>query len=332
MTSEVEAPGPSRAMKLKAEAFKVSMGMLSSSMQRTEEGITGKKTKGPLALSKNPDYSVSAIDVPSPRRFAKSKAVPKHPPEEHPDSLRSNDTDLLWYGGPTFETTRKRPEPPKARPSRKAFARFIPSHNKGQPTSIKRLEAIAERKAEDAFMRQYAARPPAHLAVRLSTQVLQMCKEQGIDWNALMREGANPLADEVDAVRGPYAPLWEDAFAEEEVMKRDPLVEEAPVPLPTPPSRNASRRKPNAAEQSKASPRSARSAPPEETLSRQERIQRGKERSRARRAEEEAERAALDTESGGGGGSQSARAARTRPRPPEEVLDEMEYEKTEKVC
>ena len=312
----IETP---HALKLRREEFKVTKGMLSTAMQRTATGITGKKAKGPLSITDNPEYSASQ---PTPRR-ASTKAV-KHPPEQHPAPYQSEE-DLLWHGGPTFEA--QKPKPPKVPPSRKAFARYLPSHNRGNPTSSATLAAIVERKAEDAFSRQYAARPPAQLAVRLSTQVLQMCKEHQIDWTALMREGANPLVTEVDAVHGPYAPLWEEAFADEEELKRFPL--KPPPKSSHTPSRQASRQ----ATPGKAppgSPRSARSAP---EVTRSQRIQIGKTRLRARRREVE-EAAAAEEAAAGGGGSQSARASRVPPGGrvrPEDVLDEMEYEKEEKA-
>ena len=82
----IETP---HALKLRREEFKVTKGMLSTAMQRTATGITGKKAKGPLSITDNPEYSASQ---PTPRR-ASTKAV-KHPPEQHPAPYQSEEDHL----------------------------------------------------------------------------------------------------------------------------------------------------------------------------------------------------------------------------------------------
>ena len=115
--------------------------------------------------------------------------------------------DLLWHDG--------HPLPPSGpKPGRAAFARYLPSHNKGNPTSSETLAQIAANRADDIWNRAHAARPPARLAVRMSRNVLEMCKEHNIDMYALMREGANPLRDEVNVIHGPYTPSWEYALGD----------------------------------------------------------------------------------------------------------------------
>jgi hypothetical protein len=199
---------------LKEEA-KIALGMLSSRMQRVEKGVTGKN-RGPPPLSTDP--KLFSVIVPTPPT-EKQQQRARQQPEEHPDSLKSG-SDLLWREG--------RPQPPTGpRPRRAQFARFFPSHNKGKPTSGKTLSAIASSRADDVWNRAHAARAPARLAVRLSREVLEMCREHGIDYQALMREGANPLGAEVPQMHGPYTPSWEYAIGDVQEPGFDPEAEAA---------------------------------------------------------------------------------------------------------
>ena len=194
---------PEMSERMAKEARKIGLGMLSTRMQRAETGVTGRSPRGPAAITADPE--LFSVVVPHPPK-AERNARPAQRPEEHPKHLRSG-TDLLWRDG--------RPQPPSGgAPQRVQFSRYLPSHNKGNPTSSATLEAIAARKADDVFHRAHAARAPAKLAVRLSREVLQMCKEHGIDAHALMREGANPLSSEVHVMHGPYTPSWEYAIGE----------------------------------------------------------------------------------------------------------------------
>lgn len=266
---------------MQKESRKIALGMLSTRMQRAEVSVSGKKPRGPPALSTDPElYSVIVPQAPkgeqSPRRA-------KQQPQEHPQTMRSH-TDLLWHDG--------HPQPPPGpKPNRAAFARYLPSHNKGKPTSKETLSQIAANRADDIWNRAHAARPPARLAVRMSRNVLEMCKEHNIDMYALMREGANPLRDEVNVIHGPYTPSWEYALGDVAEPGFDP---DAP-PIDGEPSTARS-----------APPGSGRKAP-------------GRARAMMRRKQKaEAERE---------GGSSSARAFRSRP---EHVLDEDEIYATQK--
>ena len=204
---------------LEREARKVALGMLSSRMQSVERGITGRN-RGPAPLAADPQlYSV----IPPPLNRADRIARAFQQPEEHPASLRSG-TDLLWREGGAQP-------PPGPRPQRRPFARFVPSHNRGKPTSHNTLEKMAAKKAESVFNRAHAARAPAHLAVRLSKDVLEMCAMHGIDAHALMREGANPLAEHVHVMHGPHTPSWDYAlgdFNESNFDDTDTAVTRAP--------------------------------------------------------------------------------------------------------
>ena len=185
-----------------AEDRKIGLGMLSTQMQRVERAVTGRN-KGPPPISADPQLFSVVAPVPeaSPRRRRH-----KLQPEEHPKEFSSG-TDLLWR--PSADGN---PGPSRPPPQRQQFARFIPSANRGKPTSHATLTAMAERKSRDVASRAHAARAPAQLAVRLSPQVLAMCKEYQIDIRALMREGANPLSEHVPQMHGPYTPSWDVAI------------------------------------------------------------------------------------------------------------------------
>ena len=164
----------------RTEDRKVGLGMLSTQMQRLERSITGR-TKGPPPISADPKlFNVDMSGV-----------------ETEISPLNARHTKELQQ-------------------QRKEFARFFPSANMGKPTPRATLEGLAKRKARDPFVKAYAARAPAQLAVRLSPQVLAMCAEYQIDIRALMREGANPLAGHVPVMDGPYTPSWDKAIGIEE--------------------------------------------------------------------------------------------------------------------
>lgn len=161
------------------EARKVGLGMLSTRYQRFEVGVTGKQ-RGPDPLSRDPE--LYAVLVPQ--------------PPEKPSEGRSE-------GGPVALTPRQK--------QNKGYARFFPGSNRGRPTPRATLERLAERQAADTFNAAHAARAPARMAVRFSRRVLDLCSEHDIDPHALMRESANPLAEHVDVMHGPYTPSWEFA-------------------------------------------------------------------------------------------------------------------------
>ena len=164
----------------RTEDRKVGLGMLSTQMQRLERSITGR-TKGPPPISADPKlFNVDMSGV-----------------ETEISPLNARHTKELQQ-------------------QRKEFARFFPSANMGKPTPRATLEGLAKRKARDPFVKAYAARAPAQLAVRLSPQVLAMCAEYQIDIRALMREGANPLSGHVPVMDGPYTPSWDKAIGIEE--------------------------------------------------------------------------------------------------------------------
>ena len=182
---------------------KIALGMLSTQMQRVERAVTGRN-KGPPPITSDPELFQVVAPTPeaSPRRRrAKQQA------EQHPSAFSSG-PDLLWR--PAVDGN---PGPSKAPPAqRQQFARFFPSANRGKLTSRATLAAMAERQSRDVACRAHAARAPAQLAVRLSPQVLAMCEEYQIDIRALMREGANPLAEHVPVMHGPYTPSWDVAI------------------------------------------------------------------------------------------------------------------------
>ena len=145
---------------------KIALGMLSSQYQRTEKSITGRAARGPPPLSADPDNFT--LVMPHPPKAEKRPPRPAQTPESHPPSMSSG-TDLLWHD--------QFPQPPPGpKLSKRGFSRFLPSHNKGKGTSPQALAKIAAKRADDAFERAYATRPPARLAVRLSPEVIAMCK------------------------------------------------------------------------------------------------------------------------------------------------------------
>lgn len=265
----------------------VGIAMMSTRMQRVEKGITGKN-RGPRSLAASEGFA-----VPSPTR-ADHRDAPQQPmAEEHPPSLRSG-VDLLWREGA--------PQPPPGpRPKRKQFSRFVPSHNRGKPTSHETLDAIANEQAADVFNRAHYARPPARLAVRLSKDVLELCRQRGIQPNALMREGANPLADLVHTMHGPHTPSWEYALSDPTEAQFDDSAAAASTPRPH--GAAGGRVDSLAAAAATRAMNSARSAPG----------------SGRRKAQARTRAAGEDT------APSSARAARARP-----VLDEEEVAETQK--
>lgn len=206
-------------------------------------------------------------------------------------------TDLLWHD--------QHPVPPPGpKPNRAAFTRYLPSHNKGKATSSETLSKIAARQANDPWNRAFAARAPARMVVKISRNVVEMCEQYGIDTRDLMREGANPLRDEVNLIHGPYTPSWEYALGTTAEPGKDP---------DAPPIDGDSPASPGGA------PSSARSAPAGSG-----RKAPGRERAKARR------KASIEAMKGEDGvGSSSARALRVRPKP-EDILDEHELEATTK--
>ena len=272
---------------LEREARKIALGMLSTRMQRVEKGVTGRN-RGPPALSTDPE--LFSVIAPKPKTFVES---PRPVGEVKPPSLKSH-PDLLWREG--------RPQPPTAPKSgRGAYARFLPSHNKGKPTSHETLSNIAHSKAESVFNRAHAARQPARMAVRLSQDVLAMCRELEIDPQALMRESANPLAGIVPVMHGPHTPSWEYALGDVVEVDLDPG-------SPLKDVRDFS-----------TTPTSARSMPGGSS--------KVKLSASPRKVGRAAQRASASGSGAAAAGSLSARAARARPPA---VLSEAEVEETEK--
>ena len=154
------------AERIARQTRKIALGMLSSQLQRTEKAITGRAPRGPPALSEDPDNFM--LVMPHPPKAEKKPRRPVQTPESHPPSLESG-TDLLWHD--------QFPQPPPGpKLNKRGLSRFLPSHNKGKGTSPQALAKIAAKRADSAFERHYASRPPARLAVKLSPEVVAMCK------------------------------------------------------------------------------------------------------------------------------------------------------------
>ena len=132
-------------------------------------------------------------------------------------------------------------------------------------------------------------------------------QEHGIDYQAMMREGPNPLSGEVATVHGPYAPLWDEAFEDETAAKalRGAWDE--------PPRRFGGAKKPMSPSRSAPAGSAHKAA--------------GKMRARERRKEREE---AAAGEEGGSSRPVYAAIAPTGKVVPEEVLDEQEMEKVAK--
>lgn len=182
-----------------AEARRIGLGMLSTQMQRVEANVTGR-AKGPPPISADPELFHVVAPQPTP---AERRRRPGQEAYERPSHTRSG-SDLLWRAPMDSPSPRKPPAP-----RRSEFARFFPATNRGRPTSQATLAAMAERKAQDVFARSHAAKAPARLAVRLTKEVLDMCREYQVDPRALMRETANPLSGQVHVMHSPYTPSWD---------------------------------------------------------------------------------------------------------------------------